>query len=74
MTPLDALKVGRVQCVALIPGTSRRGATIIGAMILGLSRRAATRFSFQVAIPALTGTGVAFAFASAWFGTVAWSH
>jgi undecaprenyl-diphosphatase len=58
MTPLDALKVGLVQCVALIPGTSRSGATIIGAMILGLSRRAATEFSFFLAIPTLIGAGV----------------
>jgi undecaprenyl-diphosphatase len=57
MTPLDALKVGLVQCVALIPGTSRSGATIIGAMILGLSRRAATEFSFYLAIPTLIGAG-----------------
>jgi undecaprenyl-diphosphatase len=57
MTPLDALKVGLVQCLALIPGTSRSGATIIGAMILGLSRRAATEFSFYLAIPTLIGAG-----------------
>jgi undecaprenyl-diphosphatase len=58
MTPMDALKVGLVQCIALIPGTSRSGATIIGAMILGLSRRAATEFSFYLAIPTLIGAGV----------------
>lgn len=58
MTPLDALKVGLVQCIALIPGTSRSGATIIGAMILGLSRKAATEFSFYLAIPTLIGAGV----------------
>jgi len=58
MTPLDALKVGLVQCLALIPGTSRSGATIIGAMILGLSRKAATEFSFYLAIPTLIGAGV----------------
>ncbi len=57
MTPLDALKVGLMQCIALIPGTSRSGATIIGAMILGLSRRAATEFSFYLAIPTLIGAG-----------------
>ena len=58
MTPLDALKVGLVQCLAMIPGTSRSGATIIGGMLLGLSRRAATDFSFVLAIPTLIGAGV----------------
>ena len=53
----DALKVGLVQCVAMIPGTSRSGATIIGGMLLGLSRRAATDFSFYLAIPTLMGAG-----------------
>ncbi len=57
MTPLDAMKVGLVQCVALIPGMSRSGATIIGGMLLGLSRRAATDFSFYLAIPTLVGAG-----------------
>jgi len=57
MTPLDALKVGLVQCLAMIPGTSRSGATIIGGMLLGLSRRAATDFSFYLAIPTLIGAG-----------------
>lgn len=54
----DALKVGLVQCVAMIPGTSRSGATIIGGMLLGLSRKAATDFSFFLAIPTLVGAGV----------------
>jgi undecaprenyl-diphosphatase len=58
MTMLDALKVGLVQCLALIPGTSRSGATIIGGMLFGLSRRAATEFSFYLAIPTLIGAGV----------------
>lgn len=58
MTPLDALKVGLVQCLAMIPGTSRSGATIIGGMVLGLSRKAATDFSFYLAIPTLIGAGV----------------
>ncbi len=58
MTWLDALKVGLVQCVAMIPGTSRSGATIIGGMIFGLSRKAATEFSFYLAIPTLIGAGV----------------
>ncbi len=53
----DALKVGLAQCLALIPGTSRSGATIIGGMILGLSRKAATDFSFYLAIPTLLGAG-----------------
>jgi len=57
MTPLDALKVGLVQCLAMIPGTSRSGATIIGGMVLGLSRKAATDFSFYLAIPTLIGAG-----------------
>jgi undecaprenyl-diphosphatase len=49
----DALKVGLAQAFALIPGTSRSGATIIGGMLFGLSRRAATEFSFFLAIPTL---------------------
>jgi undecaprenyl-diphosphatase len=57
MKPLDAFKVGLVQCIALVPGMSRSGATIIGGMLLGLSRRAATDFSFYLAIPTLTGAG-----------------
>ena len=58
MSALDALKVGLVQCLGMIPGTSRSGATIIGAMLLGLSRKAATDFSFFLAIPTLIGAGV----------------
>ena len=57
MTWKDALKVGLVQCFAMIPGTSRSGATIIGGMLLGLSRKAATDFSFYLAIPTLIGAG-----------------
>jgi undecaprenyl-diphosphatase len=57
MTPWDALKVGLVQCLAMVPGTSRSGATIIGGMLLGLSRKAATDFSFFLAIPTLIGAG-----------------
>jgi undecaprenyl-diphosphatase len=49
----DALKVGLAQALALIPGTSRSGATIIGGMLFGLSRQAATEFSFFLAIPTL---------------------
>lgn len=58
MTAMDALKVGLVQCLAMVPGTSRSGATIIGGMLLGLSRTAATDFSFFLAIPTLIGAGV----------------
>ncbi|MFN0182415.1 MAG: undecaprenyl-diphosphate phosphatase [Aquabacterium sp.] len=57
MSAADALKVGLVQCLAMIPGTSRSGATIIGGMLLGLSRKAATEFSFFLAIPTLIGAG-----------------
>jgi undecaprenyl-diphosphatase len=57
MEPMDALKVGLVQCLAMVPGTSRSGATIIGGMLLGLSRQAATDFSFFLAIPTLIGAG-----------------
>ena len=58
MRPMDSLKVGVMQCLAMIPGTSRSGATIIGGMLIGLSRRAATDFSFYLAIPTLIGAGV----------------
>jgi undecaprenyl-diphosphatase len=58
MTSMDALKVGLVQCLALVPGTSRSGATIIGGMLLGLSRKAAMDFSFFLAMPTLIGAGV----------------
>ncbi len=57
MKPWDALKVGLVQCLAMIPGTSRSGATIIGGMLLGLDRKVATEFSFYLAIPTLIGAG-----------------
>lgn len=49
----DALKIGFCQCLAMIPGTSRSGATIIGGMFLGVSRKAATEFSFFLGIPTL---------------------
>ncbi|MEO7057791.1 MAG: undecaprenyl-diphosphate phosphatase [Caldimonas sp.] len=58
MRPRDALGVGLCQCLALIPGTSRSGATIIGGMLLGLSRQAATEFSFFLSMPTLIGAGV----------------
>jgi undecaprenyl-diphosphatase len=57
MTGLDALKVGIAQCFALIPGTSRSGATIIGGMLFGFSRKAATEFSFFLAVPTLVAAG-----------------
>lgn len=53
LTPLDALKLGIAQAFALIPGTSRSGSTIIGGLLFGLSRKAATEFSFFLAIPTL---------------------
>ncbi|MDP1900727.1 MAG: undecaprenyl-diphosphate phosphatase [Rubrivivax sp.] len=57
MTALDALKVGIAQAFALIPGTSRSGATIIGGMLFGLSRQVATEFTFYLAIPTLAIAG-----------------
>jgi undecaprenyl-diphosphatase len=53
----DALKVGIAQAFALVPGTSRSGATIIGGMLFGLSRKAATEFSFFLAVPTLVAAG-----------------
>ena len=58
MSPMDALKVGLAQSLALVPGTSRSGATIIGGMLFGLSRKAATDFSFFLAIPTLIGASL----------------
>ncbi len=58
MSLLDAFKVGCIQCLGMIPGTSRSGATIIGGMFLGLSRKASTEFSFFLGIPTLFGAGV----------------
>ncbi len=57
MRALDALQVGLLQCLALFPGTSRSGATIIGALLLGFSRKASTEFSFYLGIPTLMGAG-----------------
>ncbi|ELA09667.1 undecaprenyl pyrophosphate phosphatase [Moraxella macacae 0408225] len=53
-----ALKIGLCQCLALIPGTSRSGATIVGALWLGVSRRASTEFSFFLGIPVIVGAGL----------------
>lgn len=58
LSTLDALKVGFAQCLALVPGTSRSGATIIGGMMFGLERRVATEFSFFLAIPILFGATI----------------
>ncbi len=58
LTPRDALKLGVAQAFSLIPGTSRSGATIIGGMLFGLSRKTATEFSFFLAIPTLIGAGI----------------
>ena len=57
MTAWDALKIGLAQAFALIPGTSRSGATIIGGMLFGFSRKAATEFSFFLAVPTLMAAG-----------------
>jgi undecaprenyl-diphosphatase len=57
MSVIDALKVGLLQCLALVPGTSRSGASIIGGMLMGLSRQSATEFSFFLGIPTLVGAG-----------------
>lgn len=54
----DALKVGCAQCLALVPGTSRSGATIIGGLLFGLSRQAATEFSFFLAMPTMVGAAL----------------
>jgi undecaprenyl-diphosphatase len=54
----DALKVGLCQCLALIPGTSRSGATIIGGMYFGMSRKASTEFSFFLAIPMISAASL----------------
>lgn len=58
MTWKDALKIGFAQCLAMVPGTSRSGATIIGGLLFGLSRKAATEFSFFLAMPTMVGAAV----------------
>ena len=56
--PLDALKIGLFQCLAVVPGTSRSGATIIGGMLTGCSRVASAEFTFFLAIPVMLGWGL----------------
>lgn len=55
LTPLTCVKIGICQALALIPGVSRSGATIVGGMLLGLSKRAAAEFSFFLALPTMAG-------------------
>lgn len=53
--PVTAFKIGLCQCLAMIPGVSRSGATIVGAMLMGTSKRAAAEFSFFLAMPTMAG-------------------
>lgn len=57
-TPRLALGIGFIQCIAMVPGVSRSGATILGALLLGVTRRAAAEFSFFLAVPTLGGAAV----------------
>jgi len=70
LTYLDAIKVGIAQCAALIPGTSRSGATIIGGMLFGIPRAIATEFSFFLAIPVIGGA-TAYELLKLWHAPVA---
>jgi undecaprenyl-diphosphatase len=72
LSPLDALKVGLAQCAALVPGTSRSGATIIGGMLFGLPRVVATEFSFFLAIPVIGGA-TTYELIKLWKATVAFT-
>ncbi len=72
LTPMDAFKVGLAQCAALIPGTSRSGATIIGGMLFGIPRAVATEFSFFLAIPVICGA-TAYELLKLWKAPVAFS-
>ena len=58
ISPIDALKIGLIQVLSLIPGTSRSGAVIIGGMYIGLSRQMATQFSFFLAVPVIFSAGI----------------
>lgn len=58
ITPLTAFYVGLFQCLAMIPGVSRSGATIIGGLLLGLNRKIAAEFSFFLAIPTITAASI----------------
>lgn len=58
ITPLDALKIGAFQMLALIPGTSRSGSTILGGIITGVSRPVVAEFSFFMAIPVMAGASL----------------
>src|SRR5215207_2448373 len=58
LTLVDAIVMGLVQCLALIPGVSRSGATLVGGLFRGLDRVAATRMAFLLGIPALVGAAV----------------
>jgi undecaprenyl-diphosphatase len=58
VTTLQSVKIGLVQCIAMIPGVSRSGATILGAMSLGIDRKTAAEFSFFLALPTLSGATV----------------